>query len=62
MVWLCCALSYPALAGDARKLPATGWRPPTPVQQAWADAHMIRAEQVRLNRLALTRINDERTV
>jgi hypothetical protein len=54
--------AYPALAGGARKLPATGWRPPTAAEQAWADAHLIRTEQVRLNRLALTRINDERVV
>ena len=52
--------AFPAGAGAVPDLPATGCRPPTPVEPAWADAHMSRTEQVRLNRLALTRLNDER--
>jgi len=49
------------LAKDS-KMPATGLKEPTAVQAEWMKQHFQVIQKIRLNSLALERINDERKV
>ena len=49
-----------ALAAEDNDPHATGALRPTAEERAWADAHMVTARRVKLNKLGLDRINAER--
>jgi len=57
---LACASCAPAGTSSDGDPHATGYRPPTAAEQVWADEHFVHTTSVRLNQLALDRLNAER--